>query len=141
MAAFLDTNVLVYCFDARAPQKHTRANDLVRGLLSGSERVLISTQVAIEFLNWSRRSGADVFAAARHAEALSLFDCLPTTLATVHAAWGLAHAEQLSWFDALIVQAALDAGATRLYSEDLQHGRRYGEAGLEVIDPFAPVPA
>lgn len=141
MTAFLDTNVLVYCFDGRTPHKHQRANDLVRSLLSGSERVLISTQVAIEFLNWSRRSGADMLAAARHAEALSLLDCLPTTLATVQAAWTLARSEQLSWFDALIVQAALDAGATQLYSEDLQCGRRYGQAGLEVIDPFAPLPA
>lgn len=135
MTAFLDTNILVYCFDARVPHKHARANDLVRELLSGSERVLISTQVAIEFLNWSRRSGADLLAATRHAEALTLFDCLPTTLATVRAAWGLSLHEQLSWFDALIVQAALDGGAARLYSEDLQHGRRYG--ALEVLDPFS----
>ena len=46
----------------------------------------------------------------------------------------LSQAHSLAWFDALIVQAALEAGCTHLYSEDLQHGRRFG--ALQVVNPF-----
>jgi predicted nucleic acid-binding protein len=41
----------------------------------------------------------------------------------------------LSLWDALIVEAALARGCTRLLSEDLQDGRRFG--GLVVENPFA----
>ncbi|MCS6995554.1 MAG: PIN domain-containing protein [Casimicrobiaceae bacterium] len=134
MSAFLDTNILVYCFDAREADKQARASALVERLLAGDEPVWISTQVAIEFLHWSRRSGADMLARERRREALTLFRCQATTLDTVQAAWLLAAREQLAWFDALIVQAALEARAATLYSEELAHGRRYG--ALEVRNPF-----
>ena len=40
----------------------------------------------------------------------------------------------LSWYDALIVAAALDAGCKVLYTEDLEHWRRFGQ--LLVQNPF-----
>lgn len=40
----------------------------------------------------------------------------------------------LSFYDALIVASALEAGADRLLSEDMQAGRRFGT--LEIVDPF-----
>jgi len=46
----------------------------------------------------------------------------------------LARAEKLSWFDALIVEAAIRAGCERLYSEDLDDGRQYGD--MMVSNPF-----
>jgi predicted nucleic acid-binding protein len=41
----------------------------------------------------------------------------------------------LSFWDALIVQAALESNCRRLFSEDMQHGRRFGD--LEIENPFA----
>jgi len=46
----------------------------------------------------------------------------------------LAEAHQLSFYDALIVASAIDAGCDLLYSEDMQHGRAYGE--LRIVNPF-----
>jgi predicted nucleic acid-binding protein len=43
-------------------------------------------------------------------------------------------ANQLSWYDSLIVAAAIQGGCKILYSEDMQHGRRFGE--LVVENPF-----
>ena len=40
----------------------------------------------------------------------------------------------LSFWDALIIEAARRAGADRVLSEDLQHGRRI--AGLVIENPF-----
>lgn len=42
--------------------------------------------------------------------------------------------EQLSWFDALIVEAAIRSGCAVLYSEDLSHDRSYG--GLRSCNPL-----
>jgi predicted nucleic acid-binding protein len=43
-------------------------------------------------------------------------------------------ANQLAWYDSLIVAAAMQGGCKILYSEDLQHGRRFGD--LVVENPF-----
>ena len=48
----------------------------------------------------------------------------------------LAQAEQLSWFDALIVEAAIRSRCTKLFTEDMSHGRKF--SGLTVCNPFLP---
>ena len=48
----------------------------------------------------------------------------------------LASKFQISFWDALVVQAAHVAGAEILYSEDLSDGQRYG--AVRVINPFRP---
>ncbi|RME20778.1 MAG: hypothetical protein D6806_15770 [Deltaproteobacteria bacterium] len=50
------------------------------------------------------------------------------------AAIELSASHRLSFWDALVVQAAVAAGCEHLYSEDLQHGRKFGK--LEIINPF-----
>lgn len=52
------------------------------------------------------------------------------------AASALGEQHSLSFWDALIIEAARRAGANRLVSEDLQHGRRI--AGLVIANPFLP---
>lgn len=49
-------------------------------------------------------------------------------------ALNLAHRDRLSWYHALIVSAAIQGGCEVLYSEDLQHGRRFGD--LVIQNPF-----
>jgi len=49
-------------------------------------------------------------------------------------ALNIANRDRLSWYDALIVSAALQGGCEVLYSEDLQHGRRFGDLVIE--NPF-----
>jgi predicted nucleic acid-binding protein len=60
--AFLDTNVLVYCFDPSEPAKQQRARGMVEDALRNGSAV-ISTQVAQEFLNLATRKFAHAFAA------------------------------------------------------------------------------
>ncbi|MFZ2405106.1 MAG: PIN domain-containing protein [Methylobacter sp.] len=43
----------------------------------------------------------------------------------------------LSYWDSLIVAAALDAGCTTLFSEDMQHGQTIEDC-MTIINPFVP---
>jgi predicted nucleic acid-binding protein len=61
----------------------------------------------------------------------------PLTVETHDAALAIAQRHQLEFYDALIVASAAAAGCKRLYTEDLQHGQRFGPA-LRVVNPFAP---
>jgi predicted nucleic acid-binding protein len=88
-------------------------------------------------LKTQRSTSAEIAGFANPAYALDLltpFRCQSTSITLIRNAWTLAEANTLSWFDALIVQAAIDARCDTLYSEDLQHGRKFG--GLEVVNPF-----
>jgi predicted nucleic acid-binding protein len=133
---FLDTNVFVYCFDRSQPRKSLRAEKVIYEALK-SERGMISYQVAQEFVAAVRR-----FRIALRFEDID--DYWQTTLfplMTVYftpdlfqRALQLANRDQLSWYDSLIVAAALQGRCRILYSEDLQHGRRFGD--LVVENPF-----
>jgi predicted nucleic acid-binding protein len=64
-----------------------------------------------------------------------LFAQVRPLTAPIHGrAMDLARDQSLSFYDALMVAAALDADCDVLFSEDLQHGRAFG--GLEVVNPF-----
>ncbi len=134
MRAFFDTNVLVYAFDDTQPVKQELASALMRQLWDRPEPICISTQVAIEFYNAVRRQKIVDRNLAAYESALSSMHCMPTTMQTVQDAWRLFRAHKLSWFDALIVQSALDAKCSHLFTEDMQNGRKFG--GLEVVNPF-----
>lgn len=134
MPAFLDTNILIYCVDESESSKRPKALALLRQLLTEAEPVCISTQVAVEFMRWVSRERLPAVNSQNLLDTLTPFACQPTTISLVRSAWALAQDHTISWFDALIVQAALDARCTTLYSEDLQHGRRFGT--LEIVNPF-----
>jgi predicted nucleic acid-binding protein len=135
---FLDTNVLVYTFDASAPAKRARARDLVRGALETGDGV-ISWQVAQEFLNvalhrferpLSPREAADYLdeVLAPLCRVFPSPDLFRDALA-IHTETGF------RFYDSLIVAGAAAAGARILYTEDLQSGREL--RGLQIADPFA----
>lgn len=133
---FLDTNVLIYLFDETDPDKRRRAESLVhRSLEDGSG--CISYQVVQETLHVvTRKLGARPQSARLLLDdilaPLWLVNPTPTLYARglgVHAQFGF------SFYDSLIVAAALEAGCTRLYSEDLQHGQQVEY--LTIQNPFA----
>ena len=64
----------------------------------------------------------------------SLDEVVPITLNTHNGAVALAREHGLSFFDALIIAAAIEAGCDTLYSEDFQHGRAIGS--LVIVNPF-----
>jgi predicted nucleic acid-binding protein len=136
MRCFFDTNVLVYLHDPREPRKQAVAQEmLTQHALAGS--LVISTQVLQEFCATVLRLrllAPEV--AIDTARQLADEIVRPTTADTVLNGVALAQRHQLSFWDGLIVQAALDAGCTTLLTENLQHGQRFGT--LQVINPFLP---
>lgn len=136
MRVFIDTNLWVYQLDRREPEKSAFIVAWLRELASEHE-IVISTQVLIELRSVLTRklkpalSWQDTQAALL---ALSEFEVVPTNSNLILDAHELARAEKLSWFDALIVEAAIRAGCERLCSEDLDHDRQYGD--MMVNNPF-----
>ena len=138
MRVFVDTNLWAYRLDQREPQKSRFIRQWLRDLAQEHE-IVISTQVLIELRSVLSRKlqPALSFEDTRAAlEALARFEVVPANAELVLDAHALAHAEQLSWCDALIVEAALRSGCERLYSEDFGQFRRFG--ALQVMNPFAP---
>lgn len=140
MAALVDTNVLVYRFDQRFPDKQARATALLRrGIADDSLR--LPHQAIVEFVAATTRpltKGKALLSpddARREAEELlSQFVVLyPNELVVRTALRGMA-AYQLSWFDAHLWAYAEHFGLEELVSEDFQHDRLYGT--VRVVNPF-----
>ena len=137
MICFFDTIVLVYAVDAGDPARRERAlNRLARAASEGT--VVLSTQVLQEFYAITTRKLQPPLPApeaAAQVQRLCAFQVMGSTAQSVQAAIALAQEHQLQWWDALILEAALRAGADVLISEDGQAGRRFGR--LVVENPFA----
>ena len=138
---FVDTNVLVYRFYPRFPEKQRTATRLLRdGIANDSIRV--PHQAIVEFVAAvtrpiaGRTSLLEPSTARREAEEmLDQFQVLYPDSTVVRLALRGAAAYQLSWFDAHMWAYAEHFGLDVLYSEDFQHDRMYGR--VRVIDPFA----
>jgi len=129
---FLDTNVLVYLFDADAPTKQAIARELV-----AAGRLVLSSQVLSEFyvtVTGKLARPLDADHASRAVTDLCALAVRDVTASLVQAAIRRSAATRLSFWDALIVETALEAGATTLLTEDLQHGQVIGT--LRVHNPF-----
>ncbi len=140
MAALVDTNVIVYRFDPRFPQKQRRATELLRqGIADDTLRV--PHQAVVEFVAAVTRPTSDgapllrADVARREAEEmLSQFEVLYPTDALVRTALRGVAAYQLSWFDSHLWAYAEHYGLRELLSEDFQHDRLYGT--VRVVNPF-----
>jgi predicted nucleic acid-binding protein len=136
MRVFIDTNLWVYRLDQREPEKSRRISTWLREIAS-EHQIVLSTQVLVELravLTRKLKPPMPHADAGLALNALAQFEVLASDTALVLDAHELAQREQLSWFDALIVEAALRAGCEQLFSEDLSHGRKFG--GLTVCNPF-----
>jgi predicted nucleic acid-binding protein len=135
--AFFDTNVVVYSHDRLAGRKQARAIELIEShVLAGT--MVISTQVLVESYNALQRAALlSREAALEIVEALADEHVVPADTDSVLRGLRLSQHFQLSHWDGLVVQAALDAGCTTLYTEDMQAGQRFDD--LEVVNPFADV--
>jgi len=136
MKYFFDTNVLVYLFDADSPEKRKIARALLQKH-AGDGDILLSTQVLQEFYVAVTRKLARPLGAAAAADAVANFAELP--LVTIDAKLVLSAIDRsrdsrLSFWDALIVQAAIEGHAGTLYSEDMQHGLVLDN--LRIVNPF-----
>jgi predicted nucleic acid-binding protein len=127
---FLDTNILIYAFAADDPRS-ARAEALVA---AGG---VIGVQVLNEFTSVTRRKLGWEWPRIEAALAVIgelLGPARPLTAAIHARAVTLARDHALSFYDALIVAAAIDARCRWLLSEDLQQNRKFGS--LAVRNPF-----
>ena len=135
---FLDTNVFVYTFDRREPDKQARARRLVERALGTGDGV-VSSQVVQEFLNVALRKFERPLSEGEALRYLrDVMDPLCTvfpSLSLYEAAVSLHKRWRWSFYDSLIVASALEAGCDTLLTEDLQTGRRI--EGLTIVNPFA----
>jgi predicted nucleic acid-binding protein len=134
---FLDTNILAYCFDRTAVEKRTQALKLVRHALSDGKGI-ISSQVVQEFLNIALRRFAQPFSPTEAKEYLDLVlmplcAVYPSTRLYEHAI-EIMERWRFSFYDSLIVAAAIEGGCKRLITEDLQDGQTIETVVIE--NPF-----
>jgi predicted nucleic acid-binding protein len=140
VAALVDTNVLVYRFDPRFPEKQSRAAELLRRGIA-EDAIRVPHQAIVEFVaavTRPTREGPPLLSLddARHEaeDMLSQFEVLYPTEALVRTAIRGSAAYQLSWFDAHVWAYAEHYGLSELYSEDFQHDRLYGT--VRALNPF-----
>ena len=140
MLCFLDTNVLIYVFDKDSPNKAAVARQLYSRLVR-EKSGLVSVQVLQEFfVTLSKKftvtlSADDVEREVRDLSALP--KVIETDVALVLDSITLSRRYKLSFWDGLIIQAALRGGASVLYSEDLQDGQIIDS--ITIANPFAGI--
>jgi predicted nucleic acid-binding protein len=135
-AVFVDSNILIYAHDADAGRKRQAAADALEKLWeTGTGR--LSVQVLQEFYVNATRKLASPLARSVAREVVGSYGAWvrePTTPDTVTRAIDLAQLTQLSFWDALIVAAAEQAGCSTLLSEDLNAGQTI--AGIAIVNPL-----
>lgn len=130
MKPFLDTNVLIYAVLADDPRR-----PVAEGLLAAGGTV--SVQVLNEFANVARGKlkwpwlDIETTLTLMRSRSGRVRDI---TVLTHEAALSLARDHGLAFYDALIVASAIEAGCDTLFTEDMQHNRKFG--GLAIVNPF-----
>lgn len=133
---FVDTNILVYCFDDSDAAKRDRAQLVMRRLWE-TRSGRLSHQVLQEFyVTVTRKLKPALPRPQARAEVEDFLDWKPLRPSAVllKQAWQIEDHYGFSWWDSLIVAAAIAQDCTTLLTEDLQHGLIIGN--LRVANPF-----
>ena len=131
---FVDTNVLLYAQDRQDDHRRGIAQAVLDELWAAGNGVL-STQVLQEFSNVAtRKLQLSPETARRIVAEYAEWPVVETTAQLIVSASVLHERHRFSFWDAMVVEAALLSGATTLLSEDLQDGRRIGD--LTIRNPF-----
>ena len=133
---FVDANILVYAFDASAGARQAEAVALLARLWA-SNSGCVSVQVLQEFFVIITGKVPRPLTAALAAERIREFSAwtvFAPTAADVLGAIGLQQEAKLSFWDAMIVQAAIESGSETLWSEDLNDGQAIH--GVQIRNPF-----
>jgi len=132
LVSFLDTNVLIYEHDPRDKFKQDKARELV---LSNSSRHVVSAQVLVEFFNTATRklqiSQSDARTLVEDYSRLRIVALSPIHILR---AIDTSILYQISIWDAMIVEAAIEGRCDVIYTEDLNHGQTI--RGVKIINPF-----
>lgn len=133
---FVDTNILAYAYDETDPEKHSRARSLLDRLW-GERAAVVSTQVLSELYSVMTRKLGYLPAEAREVVLqYTAWRVIEVDVPLLVAAMERNERDRVAWWDCLIVEAAMRAGAARLATEGFQPGRTF-DGALEVMDPMA----
>jgi len=134
--SFLDTNILIYCFDKNVDFRF-KAENLLRQLYQ-SEDCFISSQVVVEFCRAAQQKLNPPLSMAAIRDFINTLPTARTVLVTIpiieHATI-LQEKYRLSFWDSVIISAALSIGCEKLYTQDMQSGQLI-ENQLLIINPF-----
>lgn len=135
--SFIDANILLSAHDRSDPRKQALAADLLHDLWARRIGVL-STQVLQEFYAVATRRWTPVMERQTAREVIAAYAAWVTQPVDAELILDATVAEEthrLSFWDAMIVEAARRAGAVRVYTEDLNHGQVIN--GVRIENPFA----
>jgi predicted nucleic acid-binding protein len=131
---FVDTNILVYAYDRDAGLKHLKAKETIRNLWARSIPPAISVQVLQEFYVNLTRKGVEESHATALVEAYLRWTVVDNDKEVLLEGIRLRRRYKVSLWDALILAAAMRAGAAVLLTEDLTLGQRYEK--VRVVNPL-----
>jgi predicted nucleic acid-binding protein len=132
--SFIDTNILIYADSADEPLKQDAAVRLLKRLYLQGNGV-ISTQVLTEFSNAALRKLKLPVNTIRQRLALyARFETVQVTPHIIDTALDIYETRSISYYDALIVAAAVTAGCITLYSEDMNNSERINQ--IQLVNPF-----
>ena len=134
--AFFDTNVLVYAFDNGEPEKNAISKQLIHDF-GGDGNLVLSTQVLQEFYVTLTKVGRSLLSREEAGDLVSDFAEFPLVQVDKNIiSWAMKRhqSKAFSFWDALIVEAALQSGCSQLLSEDMQDGLVIGS--LTIRNPF-----
>jgi predicted nucleic acid-binding protein len=135
--SFIDTNLFIYQLEASDERKSATADRIIRKGIE-TRNACISFQVVQECLNTVLRKAEIPLSTDETKQyldnVLAPLYRVPASLSLYRRALDLQTRYRYGFYDSLIVAAALDAGCTRLYSEDLQDWQRI--EGLTIENPF-----
>lgn len=132
----LDTNILVYTFDADAGERHKKAVQVLKKVITLD--CVLTLQALSEFFNTiTRKFGLDAKIATHLVESFQEF--FPVIIAkptTLSHAMRLVCDSKLSFWDAMLCATARDNGVTLLLSEDFNHEQLLNS--IRIVNPFLP---
>jgi len=135
--AFLDTNIIIYAYDTSAGDKHQKARDLLAGLWE-SGLGMVSTQVLQEFYVTVTRKIPKPLDLATARDIIADFltwDVVLNDGDAILKAIDVQEKHGFSFWDSMVIAAAISGGASVLLTEDLSDGQKIG--GVEIRNPFA----
>ena len=131
---FVDTNILIYAHDGGAGEKHSKSVELLSRLFDAGSGAL-SIQVLAEFYAAaSKKLGMKSKEIEQAIRDLGSWAIHRPAHADVVRACEIHRRYKTGWWDALVINSAIELGCSVLWSEDFAHGQRYG--GIRVQNPF-----
>ena len=129
---FIDTNILVYCYTDDEPVKQQKALDI-----ANNPDTFISTQVLTKLSNTLKKKFKLDWKTVENvvSEVSTDFNVYVNKPSTIERACKIADKYQYSFYDSLIIAAALSSNCKTLYSEDMQDGQII-EKSLTIVNPY-----